>query len=225
MLKFNKRKDLEIIKGTSGLFCWLFWCSLILNILIYIGSIIVLFLNPHQLDNFDASKDVFLGFYNLNPSDNNLYLNWLAYLFGIAIIVLTVINCLMYWLFVQIPISNYVNKRYLMVLLLISTLMCILIFLLNIFNKPLFSYNSLSLINNGWNLDVTKNNFMNFNYVYDINFLTDGAKNLISYLKLNSFSVIWIILIISFGVAYITDLLLLLYNKRCSLSIITYKEV
>ena len=103
--------------------------------------------------------------------------------------------------------------------------MCILIFLLNIFNKPLFNYNSLSLINNGWNLDVTNNNFMNFNYVYDINFLTDGAKNLISYLKLNSFSVIWIILIISFGVAYITDLLLLLYNKRCSLSIITYKEV
>ncbi len=212
-------KKNELNKEISGTVSWLFLVSVFLTIFLFVLNIVALYVSPEKVENFRSGETIFLGFFQISASNDKLSLSWCAYLVGILTIILTVVNCALYYTFFTASLRPYINWGVLMANLIISVVTCVLLFILNIFNKPIVDPSQLNIIVNGWNPDVSKlNSTIQFNYVYDISFITDGTKTLSSHKSLNIFNVIWIIGMAAFMSSYVVSLFMFLYYKQFKLT-------
>lgn len=226
MKKVNWFKQYELNKTLTGNVSWFFHISIILSIALFILNITITYLSPSKINDIQSNDIIFLGYYSLNVSTGKMFLNWAPYICGILAIVLVCLNCLIYYMIISAGIRPYVNVRELMCFLISGVVIVVLLFILNIFNKPtIFTHLNFDLVKNGFNPDVTKLNLtVQFNYVYDINFISDGAKTITSYITLNYFNIIWIIGMVGCILVWVISLFMFLYSKQINLSIMLRKD-
>lgn len=206
----------------NALFSWFFWGSFFLFFILYIANMIILFIFPIQINEFSEQNDIiYLGFYCLNAITNDLYLNWIPIIIGIFTIVLTLLNCLAYWLLVtKTNLLPLIRKNEIVIMFLCSSIGCLLIFILNIFNRPTFDITKLSLFTNGWNINPTLPQWsMDFNYVYRFTFVSDGTQTIYTESSLSKFSAIWILMMVITILLYIITFYVYCYHSQCYLPI------
>ena len=214
----------ELNKGITGVAGWFFIISIFLTIFLFIMNIVALYDSPHTIEKFEADENIFLGFYEVNSSSKILSLSWCSYLVGILTIVLVICNCFLYYMVISSSLTPFVNLRLLMINLICGVVICTLLFILNIFNKPNIDVHTLDILTNGWNPDPSKHNStIQFNYVYDISFISDGTKTLTSHKHLNNFNIIWIVAMTAFELVYIISLFMFLNYKQVKLTPILRK--
>ncbi len=212
-------KDIELNKEITGTTSWFFLLSISLTIILFILNIVALYASPDQLSGFESGDQVFLGFFDFDVNSSKLSLNWCSYLVGILTIILVIVNCFLYYMIIFSNLKPWIDSRILMVNLIIGVVTCILVFILNIFNKPHMDTSSLDLIKNGWNPDPSQlNSTIEFNYVYKISFISDGNQTLSSHKNLSIFNIIWILGMSVFMAAYVISLFMFLYSKQIKLS-------
>ncbi len=220
----NYFKKFEFNKEISGIAGWFLFTSVFLTILLFVINIVALYDSPSRLQNFSANQNIFLGFYQVNTSTTNLKLSWCAYLTGVFTIILVLVDCFLYYMILVANLGPFVNLRLLMVNLISGVTTCTLLFVLNIFNKPIIDVHALNILVNGWNPDPSKlNSTLQFNYVYDISFITDGTKTLTSHKVLNNFNIIWILALTVCGLIYIISYFMFLNYKQVKISPILRK--
>ncbi len=228
MKKLHLADKYELNKTISGNASWFFLVSIIMTLFLLILNIIVLYVNPSQVNDIKITDTIQMGYYSLTVATGKMYLNWASYLTGIMTIILVIIDCFTYYMLIASSLRPFYNSRILMVHLISGVTICVLLFILNIFNKPtiftLSDPSHFNLVTNGFNPDVTKETHnVQFNYVYNINFFSNGYNTISSRLELNYFNIIWILGMIGCTLVYLISLFMFLYYKQVKLSPILRK--
>lgn len=212
--KANKIIKIKWIRGNNALFIYLFWFLMFLFSVLFVGNIATLFSNPNKLFGYETNESIFLGYYTLNATTKEMWLNWIPYTIGIFTIIYTILVSISYWWYRRNSINAVTNNNSLVCLYILSVCSLITIFVINIFNRPLIllANKNIDIITNGW-LSVGTSD--TFNYVYSLTVISSTN----AYLSLNKFSAIWIFIIVGTFVGYISTLSVFMYYSQCSFSL------
>lgn len=200
----------------TNVFVIMFWISLSLGLVNIVGLICYIFINPNNGMNINFGEKLYLGFYELLVGDKNrVFLQPMAIVMGISVILNTFACVTTYWCFKNTRFLTMINNVHLSSLLIIIVVFTISLFLINVFNRPILEYENLNLINNGWNTNVNNNNYIiKFNYVYDIHFVNFNASPVNAVFVNSNFFAIWVILICIFWVILFVFTVVLFYNAN-----------
>lgn len=212
LLHLSKVKKTKV---RSNFFLWSFLIILCLWLLCFASMIGILFWKTSDGLNLKDGERLYFGFYKIIVGTPNAgYLNWTAIVAGILIWLTVSFMCLSYWCFRNSRYSVYIEKAHLYCLYIFIGVSLILLFLVNLFNRPLVEYKNLDLVSQGWNIHPEIENYvLNLNYVYDIQIINTANGTSAVNLQNGAYMSLWVSLITIFFIIIITTLVILLYNS------------
>ncbi|MGL4950895.1 MAG: hypothetical protein ACRC4M_03660 [Mycoplasma sp.] len=200
--------------ATNKQFLPLFWASNILFVLTLIFLIVFIFILPNDATNLEYGKTLQLAFYKikLRGSNNVMSLNWPAYVSATMLLITSLLVIYNYWIFRNSTYSTFIHKHHVYPLFcMMITFLCIL-FIINIFSKPLLDVKNIDIVKNGWNIKPELDNYsIEFNYVYSIQITNlNGVMQDIKFVN-SHYMILWVLLIGIFSIAIITSYCVLFY--------------
>ncbi|MGL4951456.1 MAG: hypothetical protein ACRC4L_00570 [Mycoplasma sp.] len=202
---------------TNKYFINLFWTTTFLSVISIIFLLFFVFILPHDASNLKYNQKLLFGFYTLKllETGNTLSLSWAAYVGSILTVVSSISSIFFYWIYRNSYYATFVNKHQLFPLLICLNVFIVILFLINIFSKPLLDIKQLDMVKNGWNFKPELSDYkIDFNYVYSIRVINIPEQE--SQIKIvgSQYMILWIFLITLFLITISTFYIVLFYNSK-----------
>lgn len=157
----------------------------VLNILAYSLIFLIAFLlyfPPSRSLAINNNQILNFGFYWINVNNGvfgHLYINWISIILSIFSILYVFYSCFFYWLFWNKKWSRYISNSKITAFLILSGIIIIGGVIVGFINSPFLDFASLNP-----SLGLDNSNILegtiNYNFIYNCNFVKDNSLKIIS---------------------------------------------